>query len=157
MIRKLQSKDRQQINAIIEKIDLFTQEEKKVAAELVHDALGKLEQNDYNVFVYEKEEKILGYHCTGKRALTNGVYDLYWIVVNPDSQNRGVGKTLLIHAEEFVQKNKGRWILAETSSAENYYYTRNFYLRNNFTILAEIKDFYSVGNNLIIFGKYLIK
>ena len=84
------------------------------------------------------------------------MYDLYWIVVEAGSQNKGVGKKLLEHAEEFVEKQNGRWLLIETSSQEKYAKTRNFYLRNYFTQVAEIKDFYSVGDNLVIYGKYLI-
>ena len=61
---------------------------------------------------------------------------------------------MLDHAEEFVKKNKGRWILAETSSKDSYTKTRNFYLRNNYSIIAEINDFYKVGDSLMVFGKY---
>ena len=97
----------------------------------------------------------MGYHCTGRRPLTDGVYDLYWIVADPDSPIKGIGKSLLEHAENFVNENNGRWFLAETSSKESYSKTRNFYLRNNFSIVAQINDFYEVGDHLIVFGKYL--
>ena len=59
-----------------------------------------------------------------------------------------------MHSENFVQENKGRWLLIETSSRENYNATRNFYLRNNYSIVSEIKDFYAVNDSLIVFGKY---
>ncbi len=154
MIRKLQSKDRNEIEKIIHEIENFSAEEKAVAMELIDEALNKPEQNYYNVFVYEDNEKILGYHCVGKRALTDGVFDLYWIVVAPFAQDKGIGKVLLEHCENFVKENNGRWILAETSSQDNYNATRNFYMRNNYSIVTQIKDFYKVGDNLIVFGKY---
>lgn len=154
MIRKLQSNDRTYLEEIISQIHNFSNEEKNVALELIDEALQKPEQNYYNIFVYEEDGKILGYHCVGKRALTDGVFDLYWIVVSPLAQNKGIGKLLLDHCENFVKENKGRWILAETSSKESYDATRNFYMRNNYSIIAQIKDFYSVGDNLIVFGKY---
>lgn len=156
MIRKLEKTDREQIKSIIDKIDLFSSEEKDVALELIDDALENPNQDYYNVFVYEENQKILGYHCTGKRSLTDGVYDMYWIVVDPQSQSKGIGKQLLLNAEEFVHDNKGRWILAETSSRNDYEQTRNFYTRNDYSIVSQIKDFYSVGDSLIVFGKYLI-
>jgi len=134
----------------------FETGEKEVALELIDEALNKPDQGYYNVYVYEKDKTILGYHCIGERSLTDGVYDLYWIVVDSNSQNMGIGKQLLQHAEEYAEKKNGRWILIETSSREKYLKTRNFYLRNYFTQVAEIKDFYSVGDNLIIYGKYLI-
>ncbi len=155
MIRKLQYEDRNNLIDIISRIENFNEEEKKVAVELIDEALSKPNNEYYNIFVFENQNSIEGYYCIGKRALTDGVYDLYWIVVDPAHQNKGIGKRLLKHAEDFVREKKGRWILAETSSKESYTSTRNFYLRNNYSILAEIKDFYTIKDNLIIFGKYI--
>ncbi len=154
MIRKLKPDDVPEIESILRKIKNFSEEEVNVAMELVNAAASDPNQKDYNVFVYEEGSEIIGYHCTGKRPLTDAVYDLYWIVTNPDYENRGIGKTLIEHAENFVLKNKGRWLLVETSSRDSYEGTRNFYLRNNYSILSEINDFYSLGDRLIIFGKY---
>ncbi|MEG8946003.1 GNAT family N-acetyltransferase [Rosettibacter firmus] len=155
MIRKLQCDDRNRLVDLIAQIENFNDEEKKVAVELIDEAISNKDQDYYNIYVYENENDIIGYYCIGKRALTDGVYDLYWIVVDPQHQNKGIGKQLLNHAEKFVQEKKGRWILAETSSKESYASTRNFYLRNKYSILAEIKDFYTINDNLIIFGKYI--
>jgi ribosomal protein S18 acetylase RimI-like enzyme len=154
IVRKLKSDDRDKIEALLSQIDNFKQSERDVAMELIDFAVLRPGQEDYNIFVYEEDGNILGYHCTGKRALTDGVFDLYWIVVSPESQGKGIGSLLLKHAEDFVINNKGRWLLAETSSKENYSATRNFYLRKNYSVVAEINDFYSLNDNLIIFGKY---
>ena len=154
MIRKLKPDDVPEIESILRKIINFSEEEVNVAMELVHAAASDPNQKDYNVFVYEEGSEIIGYHCTGKRPLTDAVYDLYWIVTNPDYEKKGIGRTLIEHAENFVLKNKGRWLLVETSSRDSYKGTRNFYLRNNYSILSEINDFYSLGDRLIIFGKY---
>lgn len=135
-------------------IDNFNDAEVRIAMELVNAAAADAEQTEYNVFVYEEEGNIIGYHCTGKRPLTDAVYDLYWIVTDPSHKNKGVGKTLLAHAEQFVTQLKGRWLLIETSSKESYEGTRNFYLRNNYSIISEINDFYTLGERLIVFGKY---
>jgi aminoglycoside 6'-N-acetyltransferase I len=155
MIRKLQAEDKAKLVSIVNSTTNFSSEEKIIAVELIDEAAAKPDHEYYNVYVFEDKGKILGYHCVGKRALTDGVYDLYWIVVDSTAQNKGVGKKLLDHAEEFVKERNGRWILAETSSQENYNATRNFYFRNNYTIVAEIKDFYKVQDNLIVFGKYI--
>ncbi len=155
MIRKLLYNDRSQLVKIVEETENFSPEEKQVAIELIDEAINNPNHEYYNTFVYEEDGKIYGYHCTGKRALTDSVYDLYWIVVDRKTQNKGLGKKLLDHAESFVKDNNGRWILAETSSKDNYNATRNFYLRNKYSIVAEIRDFYKVNDNLIVFGKYI--
>lgn len=154
MIRRVRQSDKEKIEMILKKISHFTEKEIEVAMELVNIALNNQTQTDYNVFVSEQNEKVLGYHCTGKRPLTDAVYDLYWIIADPESEIKGIGTELVKHAEQFVTGKGARWLIAETSSRESYSRTRNFYLRNNFSIVAEINDFYSAGDNLIVFGKY---
>lgn len=155
MIRRLQADDRSILVSIINSTSNFSEEEKKVAVELIDEALANPQHEYYNVYVLLNNGTVAGYHCTGKRALTDGVFDMFWIVVDSNGQNQGVGKQLLEHAENFVKENNGRWILAETSSKESYNATRNFYMRNNYSIVAQIKDFYAINDNLIVFGKYL--
>ena len=154
MIRRLKPADAKIIESILNKISNFNEEEIKVAMELVNIAASDQVQSDYNLFVYEEDGMILGYHCTGKRPLTDGVYDLYWIVTDPEYGKKGIGKKLLEHAEQFVNEKNGRWLLAETSTKDSYSATRNFYMRNNYSIISEINDFYSKGDSMIVFGKY---
>jgi aminoglycoside 6'-N-acetyltransferase I len=154
MIRKLKQADAPVIEGILKRVIQFTPAEVEVAMELVNIAANNPYQTDYNIFVYEHEGKILGYYCVGRRPLTDGVYDLYWIAADPEAEIKGIGRVLLSHAENFVLENKGRWMLAETSSKDSYLATRNFYMRNHYTIIAQINDFYSVGDSLMVFGKY---
>lgn len=154
MIRKIKPSDAPKLENILKKAPNFTNNEVIVAMELINIAVANPAQTDYNIFVFEMNGETIGYYCTGRRPLTDGVYDLYWIASDPDSGIKGVGKSLLKNAEEFILKNNGRWLLAETSSRENYSATRNFYFRNNYSIISEIKDFYSVGDHLLVFGKY---
>jgi aminoglycoside 6'-N-acetyltransferase I len=153
MIRWIKAKDREPLNKLLKETKAFKEEEIDVAMELIDIAINNPDQKDYHIFVYEDEKKVLGYHCTGKRPLTDGVFDMYWIAVSPSSGKKGIGRALLQHAEDFVKENNGRWLIAETSSKQEYIAARSFYEKNNFQLLAEIKDFYSVGDNLLIFGK----
>jgi aminoglycoside 6'-N-acetyltransferase I len=154
MIRKVKRADAEKIERILKKIPQFTEKEIDVAMELVNISSNNQTQTDYNTFVFEENGKVLGYHCTGRRPLTDAVYDLYWIIADLESEIKGIGTELVKHAEHFVKEKGARWLLAETSSKESYSRTRNFYLRNSFSIVAEINDFYSAGDNLIVFGKY---
>jgi len=136
-------------------INTFKEEDVNVALELIDITLNSPNQDDYHIFVWEEDTKVLGYHCTGRRPITDAVYDLYWIVVHPDFAGKGIGKKLLAHCEEFVEENKGRWILAETSSKETYEATRLFYIKNNYAVISKIEHFYSFGEALVTYGKYL--
>ncbi|HSD64768.1 MAG TPA: GNAT family N-acetyltransferase [Ignavibacteriaceae bacterium] len=154
MIRKLKLGDSEKLEAMLRKIPNFNSREIEVAMELINIAESNPAQKDYNIYVFENDGKVFGYHCTGKRPLTDAVYDLYWIAADPEATVKGIGKKLLEHAEEFVRQSSGRWLIAETSSRQSYTRTRNFYLRNNYSIVAEINDFYSAGDNLVVFGKF---
>lgn len=153
MIRPIKKEDRYQLENILKRIDQFNEVEVSIALELLDIAINKPEQDDYFIYIFDDNNTVLGYHCTGKRPLTDGVYDLYWIVVAPDTQGKGVGSKLLQHAENLVKEKKGRWLLAETSSKESYLFTRNFYEKHNYKIVTQINDFYTVNDHLIVFGK----
>lgn len=153
MIRKIKQSDREPLNNILLSITQFTTADIEVAMELIDIAIQNPEQTDYNIYVFEHEEKVLGYHCTGKRPITDAVYDLYWIIADTKSNIKGIGTELLQHAENFVKEKNGRWLLAETSSKPSFEKTRMFYIKNNYTKIAEIEDFYTINDNLIIYGK----
>lgn len=155
VIREMKKEDKEKLKEILFETQNFSIEEKKVGLELIDIAINNPEQRDYYFRVAEENNRVLGYYCIGHRALTDGVYDLYWIVVSKSARGIGVGTSLIKDAEEFVRSKNGRLILAETSSREDYKGTRNFYLKNNYQELAIIKDFYKIGDSLVIFGKYL--
>ncbi len=159
MIREIKKKDRKDLVKLIKSNDIFKKDEKQVAIDLVDETLEVKEKDeyDYNIFVFELDKKVVGYHCTGKRYMTEGVFDLYWIVVHKDYHGKKIGKQLLEQAEKFVIDQNGYLVIAETSSQPSYLPTRKFYINNNYQVLAEIKDFYKPGDDLVIFGKYLTK
>lgn len=159
MIRVLQKSDRKDLVELINSNDIFKDDEIQVAIDLVDETLeiDEKDEYDYNIFVYELDKKVVGYHCTGKRYMTEGVFDLYWIVVHSKYHGQKIGKILLKQAEEFILDQNGYLVIAETSSQPSYLPTRKFYKNNDYQVLAEIKDFYKRNDNLIIFGKYLTK
>jgi ribosomal protein S18 acetylase RimI-like enzyme len=154
-IRKLKKEDRPGILDMIRDTDMFTPAEVDVAMELVDICLTREHQSDYRIFVSaDHNDEAVGYVCYGATPATDGTFDLYWIVVSPEFQNKGIGKQLLLLVEKEVFGNYGRLIVIETSSQDKYFPTRQFYLRNNYTVAAQIKDFYRKGDDRVIFIKY---
>ncbi|MER3459484.1 MAG: N-acetyltransferase, partial [Chloroflexota bacterium] len=68
--------------------------------------------------------------CYGPTPLTRGVYDLYWIAVDPQMQGRGIGSLLLGRVEADVQARGGRMIVVQTSGRPDYIRSRCFYERH---------------------------
>ena len=158
MIRPLIKDDRDKIRQILTDTDNFNEDEITIATELIDIYLNNEEQKDYEIFTDENEDDkngVNGYVCIGPRPLTDGTYDLYWIAVNPRSQSKGVGSRLVKYIEEHLKNKNGRLVLIETSGKEGYDKERKFYEKNNYQKMVEIKDFYRVGDSLVVYGKYI--
>jgi ribosomal protein S18 acetylase RimI-like enzyme len=155
-IRRLEPGDREPIREIVKETGVFSDGEVGVAIELVDIVLCKPGQTDYEIFsAVDDARTVIGYYCIGQRPLTDGTFDLYWIAVKPSIRNRGIGTQLLRHAEERIKSHGGRLVLAETSSRPSYENTRQFYLHNRYDELARIRNFYRVGDDLVVYGKYV--
>jgi ribosomal protein S18 acetylase RimI-like enzyme len=68
----------------------------------------------------DDQDQPVGYICYGPTPMTQGTFDLYWIVVDPNVQGRGIGSELLNFLEEVVREKEGRMILADTSTIPQY-------------------------------------
>lgn len=157
MIRPLLQKDRPKLLSLLIRSRVFTSQEIDVAMELVDIVLKNRDQKDYRASCFEEErDEVRGYLCYGPAPMTQGTFDLYWIVVDPDFQNRGVGSKLLRFLEDQVREAKGRMILVDTASIPSYAPAQRLYLRHGFREVARIADYYAEGNDRITFCKRLI-
>jgi ribosomal protein S18 acetylase RimI-like enzyme len=157
MIRKLETGDRDELKRIIEDTGHFNEDEIKVALELIDIYLNDAKQTDYIAYVIENDEtkKAAGYICYGRRPLTEGTYDLYWIAVDPLIHGKGLGSQLVKHMEDDLQKSGAKLILIETSGKPEYENERKFYIKNGYEVQTIIKDFYRTADDLYIYRKYL--
>ncbi len=148
LIEPAQPDDRQGILEVTAQIDVFTDEEKDAVREL-------WDQGGYHFLVARQNGQVIGFTCFAERGLTRGTYDLYWIAVIPSVRRWGVGETLMRATESEVRKRGGRLILVETSGTEAYAATRAFYEAIGYSCEAVIRDFYQVGDDLVIYAKRL--
>lgn len=156
MIIEATEKDGPQIKDIAARAGVFSREEVDCVGEIVDEYLSTgSEVCGYHFVVYRDEEKVLGFACYGPRDLADGVYDLYWIAVDPNSRRDGVGRTLLTFSETAVRSIGGRMLIAETSGTPHYESTRKFYLGMGYAAEATIRDFYTEGDDLVVFVKRL--
>jgi ribosomal protein S18 acetylase RimI-like enzyme len=154
-IRPAQLRDRERIHEILVATTRFTDEEVRCAMELVDSALSHPERGEYLVYVAEGPDGVQGYACYGPTPLTDGVYDLYWIAVDPRRQGQGFGQVLLRFVENEIRRQHGRMLLIETSSKESYAPTMRFYERSGYEEISRIKDFYRIEDDKVVFSKRL--
>jgi len=151
-IRPLIPEDRSAIERILRQVKVFTGEEIETALQIIDFYLQNSGQPDYLIKVAVGEENSpLGYICYGKTPLTDGVYHLYWIAIDPNHQARGIGGSLLRFMEKDVRGHGGRMVLVETSSSPEYQKARDFYLKHGYREVARINDFYRINEGLIIY------
>lgn len=154
-IRPALAGDRERIHEILVSTAVFTPEEIDVAMELV-DIFVTAPSRDYIVDVVEDGTgSVQGYVCYGPTPLTDGVYDLYWIAVDPKQQGHGFGQILIKYVENEVRRRRGRMLLIETSSKEMYGPTVRFYERSGYDEISRIKDFYRIADDKVVFCKRL--
>lgn len=155
-IRPLVNKDRAKLLSMLIKSQVFTSEEIGVAMELIDIVLKDQDQKDYRIHcMVDDQDQPMGYICYGPVPMTQGTFDLYWIVVDPDFQHQRIGSRLLIFLEALIKKVKGRMILADTSTIPQFEKTRRFYLKNGFREVARVPDYYQPGNDRVTFCKRL--
>lgn len=146
--------DRAPMEQILRDTKVFSEEEVGIALELIDIVLSQPEQKDYIINVYDDGE-VLGYYCVGPTPATEGTFDMYWIAVKPSAHGKGVGGKLNEHAERLIRSKGGRLIMVETSSQPKYEKTRRFYITYGYTEISRVRDYYRVGDDLLVFGKYI--
>jgi ribosomal protein S18 acetylase RimI-like enzyme len=155
-IRPFHNEDVGPLTRILRATGVFREEEIAVALELMQVVVEQKDQRDYTIFTcVDEANAVRGYYCVGPTPLTRSTYDLYWIAVDPNMHGHGLGNRLLAHCEEYVKRCGGSLIVAETSSQAKYEGTRKFYERNHYTEASRIKDYYSRGDDLVVYTKYL--
>lgn len=155
-IRKLLPEDRSRIEELLGRIEQFTDEERQCALELVDIYIKQGEHSGYDFFISVGEDNnLLGYVCFGKIPLTDSCFDIYWIVVNPLHQDKGIGTQLINAVEEKLRNLGARKIFVETSSQKKYLSAQNFYQKMGFRLVSYIKDFYKVDDAKFIYCKEL--
>lgn len=157
MIRDLRRDDREPLEGLLVATAVFTEDEVAIALELIDTVLEKPSQRDYIIRVCEEGGKVAGYYCIGPTPATDGTFDLYWIAVDPELHGAGVGSRLEEHATGLIKERGGRLVVAETSSRAVYAPTRAFYIRRGYAELARIKAYYRSDDDLVVYGKYLVR
>ncbi|MFO0685038.1 MAG: GNAT family N-acetyltransferase [Sandaracinus sp.] len=154
LLRALRPADRAALEAMVRATERFPEPEVAVALELVDLGLSE-DAKGYLFVVAEREGHVAGYACWGRAAMSPGVFDLYWIVVDPRAQGGGVGQALLAHAEREVRREEGHTLLIETEGSALYAAARRFYLAAGYVEAGRIADYYGPGKDKVLYTKRL--
>jgi len=155
VLRDLRETDREALAATLRRTDGFRQDDVEVALELIDERLEKGERSEYQFIVAAEGDDLLGYACYGPIPLTESSFDLYWIVVAPRHQRKGVGRALMRRVEESAVRQGGRRVYIDTSSGDAYVDTRAFYTAAGYSEVARFPDFYREGEAKLVYSRDL--
>jgi ribosomal protein S18 acetylase RimI-like enzyme len=165
----LAPRHRRPLAKLLERTVELTTEEKEVALELVDDALTHPGKSSYRFLLWSTREapaerdgselpgaeSVEGYVCFGATPMTESAYDLYWLVVDPTARRHGIGRKLVLGAEEAIRGAGGSLVRVETAGTAAYTPARALYEKVDYRAAARIPDFYAPGNDLWILVKDL--
>ncbi|HPS54614.1 MAG TPA: GNAT family N-acetyltransferase [Sedimentisphaerales bacterium] len=155
-IRRADLEDKEAVMSILKRTKFFREDELLIAEEVFDDAIPGSPTADYQSFVArDANNKTIGWVCFGVTACTVGTFDIYWVAVDPENQNGGIGTLLMQYAEKAIKNSGGRLITVDTSGSPYYISTRRFYEKIGYCNESCIKDFYAIGDDKVNYIKRL--
>ena len=155
MIRPATPADTPALVTLAGRTGVFKPHELVALQEVLDDYHAVNREEGHHCFTADADDRAGGFVYFGPVAMTDRTWDLWWIAVDPSTQGRGIGATLMAFAEAEIRSHGGRLLTLDTSSTAAYEPTRQFYLKLGYTLLATLPDYYSDGDGKCIFGKRL--
>jgi len=146
--------DRQSLADLLARTEVFSDDERAVALELIDEALASPDDPmGYRVLVAldapENPHRLLGYVCFGRTPMTETSVDFYWAAVEPTERKRGIGKFMHDAMVKQLKADGMQRIRIETSSQESYGGTLAFHHALGYQTVSVVQDFYKKGDDLI--------
>jgi GNAT superfamily N-acetyltransferase len=152
MIRPTTPDDTEALAQITSATGFFKPHEVTALREVLDDYFDSEAESDHVCITFDDGE-VHGFAYFAPEPMAVGTWILWWIVVGPGSQGKGVGKKLMQHIENDVRHRGGRVIFIETSSLPFYEPTRQFYLKLGYEQEATLRDYYAAGDSKVVFRK----
>lgn len=153
---RVREQDREAVRRLVAATGFFSPQEEEIAVELVEDALALGDASEYRfVFAEDARGGLQGYACYGPVTPGASCFDLYWIVVAPERQHAGIGRALLAEAERLSRLDGATEMTIDTAGRAQYAPTRAFYERMGYRVHAIVSDFYSPGDDKVVYRKAL--
>jgi len=150
-IRKIVKDDVNELKTVLNSIDLFPAE---MLDDMIADYFDNPKTSDIWFTTIQDEKPVAIGYCVPEK-LTEGTYNLYAIGVRSDLQGKGIGSTMMNYIESKLKNQGQRILIVETSGTDDFRLTRKFYEKLNYTKEAVIRDFWSEGDDKVIFWKKL--
>lgn len=159
MIRPTTPDDTPALIALAEATGLFQPEQLQELREMLIDYCNSNSDSSNGdsdrVWIMDDEREPVGMAYCELERMTDQTWNLQLIAIRPDRQGQGRGASLLRHIEQMLAGRGGRVLLVETSGLDSFEGTRSFYKKCGYEEEARIRDFYTTGDDKVVFRKVL--
>ncbi|HPN72701.1 MAG TPA: GNAT family N-acetyltransferase [Candidatus Omnitrophota bacterium] len=136
-----------------ERTGVFRPKEVDVLEELI-DEMSSNKETTYRTLSISEGEDLAAFAIFGRTPLTDFSWDVYWLVVSPEYQGKGLGGRLMDEAERLMTADFPEAVIrVETSTRKEYAGARKFYAGKGYREVGTIEDFYSKRDGIVIYAK----
>lgn len=150
-IRPTKFEDIPALKLVLDATELFPSE---MLPDMVSDFLSN-DESEGLWLTCEEGGKAIGFCYATPEALTEGTWNMLAIAVLPEKQGSGAGGAIVKQLETRLRESGHRVLIADTSGADEFAQTREFYRKNAYSEEARIRDFWAEGDDKVIFRKSL--
>jgi len=150
-IRSTVSTDIKDLKKVLDTIELFPS---AMLDDMISDFFTNPE-TEHIWFTAIIDDTPIGFGYCAPEMLTEGTYNLYAIGVKGDLQGKGVGRQMMSYLENQLKLVGHRILIVETSGGPDLALTRKFYENLNYQKEAIIRDFWSEGEDKVVYWKKL--
>lgn len=104
----------------------------------------------------EHDGKVVGFCYASLEQMTENTWNMLAIAVHASVQGGGCGSAIVGALENALRSRGGRLLIVDTSGKDEFAQTRAFYRKNGYAEEARIRDFWSAGDDKIVFWKRLL-
>ena len=150
-IRNISKQDLEALKKVIDSSELFPSE---MLDEMIAEYLSGSAAEEIWLTKEHDGVPITIVYCAPEK-MTEGTSNLYLIAVQKEYQGKGIGAEMMTYVENLLRKKGHRILLVETSGLPEFELTRKFYDQLGYHREAVIREFYSEGEDKLIFWKKL--
>ena len=152
MIIKTQAEHQQALLKILQASGQFDQEGLAYVADTLE---AHFKNPDEAIWLTAIDGEPVGVAYCAAEAMTSGTWNLLMLWIKEGFDGQGFGKALVEQIEKELAHRQARLLIVETSQLPEFESARQFYARLNFTLEAEVKNFFDAGDNKLIYTKSL--
>jgi ribosomal protein S18 acetylase RimI-like enzyme len=150
-IRPTNHDDLAALRAVLDGTGLFPSD---MLSDMVSSFLSGDEGNDLWL-TCDVDGRPVGFCYAVPEKFTDGTWNMLAIAVLPSLQGKGHGGALVDELEQTLRARDQRILIVDTSNADTFAATRDFYRRKGYAEEARIRDFWAAGDDKIVFWKSL--